>query len=548
MRTTWTLCAVILVVGICPDHTRADDGSTYEAATTADPKLPRAELELLLTPLTKDQLAVEAKAWLEILQDKVQQISDGELAVMYKSQEIKKAKAQATAAEEASQAAQDAETARAAQDASGPGAGEQAAEAQQAADAAAAEAQAAAEEARLAEEKAAANQAAKAAEEAAAKRVQEEGAAAPGAGETATAAGAVNAKAQIKTALLEDLNELRTQRTALIDRTNVVLDAWDEKGGDSAEYRKYVAAVSGIRLDVSDAGAAWTTVAGWVTSPEGGIRWGLNLLKFLATLLGFWILSIIVGKVADKALGASRNLSSLIRDFLSKAMRRIVLVVGIVVALAALEINIGPLLAVIGAAGFVVAFALQGSLANFASGIMILVYRPFDVGDVIDAGGVSGKVSSMNLVSTTIKTFDNKVVIVPNNSVWGGVITNVTGSRERRVDMVFGIGYQSDIGKAQSIMENIVKEHPLTLDEPEPVIKVHELADSSVNFICRPWAKTADYWNVFWDVTRSVKEEFDKAGVSIPFPQRDVHVYHEGKERPIAEVASGAGKHAVKNV
>jgi small conductance mechanosensitive channel len=217
----------------------------------------------------------------------------------------------------------------------------------------------------------------------------------------------------------------------------------------------------------------------------------------------------------------------LLRDFLAKIVRRTIFAVGLIVGLTALEINIGPLLAVIGAAGFVVAFALQSTLGNFASGLMILMYRPFDVGDVIDVAGVSGKVESMNLTSTQIKTFDNKVVIVPNNSIWGGIITNVTGSNLRRVDMTFGIGYGDDIAKAQSVLEELVRKHQLILDEPEPVIKMHELADSSVNFICRPWAKTPDYWTVYWDITRSVKEEFDRRGISIPFPQRDVHIYQE---------------------
>ena len=195
--------------------------------------------------------------------------------------------------------------------------------------------------------------------------------------------------------------------------------------------------------------------------------------------------------------------------------------------LAALDIDVSPVLAAIGGAAFVVAFALQGTLSNFASGVLILTYRPFDVGDVVDAGGVSGKVESMNLVSTHILTFDNKLMVVPNNKIWGDVITNATGTSQRRVDMVFGIGYSDDIDKAQAILEKIVGNHEKVLKTPEAVIKVHELADSSVNFVWRPWVRTADYWTVYWDITRQVKSEFDKNGVSIPFPQRDLHVYQE---------------------
>jgi small conductance mechanosensitive channel len=157
------------------------------------------------------------------------------------------------------------------------------------------------------------------------------------------------------------------------------------------------------------------------------------------------------------------------------------------------------------------------------------MYRPYDVGQVIEAAGMKGKVDSMNLVSTTIKTFDNQIVIVPNGEIWGGVITNVTGSDTRRVDMKFGISYSDDIAKAAKILEEIVSSHELVLKDPEPVVRLHELGDSSVNFVCRPWAKTADYWTVYWDVTRSVKERFDAEGVTIPFPQRDVHIHQTAK-------------------
>ena len=151
---------------------------------------------------------------------------------------------------------------------------------------------------------------------------------------------------------------------------------------------------------------------------------------------------------------------------------------------------------------------------------------PADYADRVYAG-VLGKVESMNLLSTQLRTPDNQLIIVPNNSVWGDVITNVTGITERRVDMVFGIGYSDDIDKAQKVLEDIVNEHELVLKSPEPVIRLHELADSSVNFVCRPWVRPNDYWDVYWDITQQVKRRFDAEGISIPFPQRDVHVYQE---------------------
>jgi small conductance mechanosensitive channel len=348
------------------------------------------------------------------------------------------------------------------------------------------------------------------------------------------AAGAVEAVKEAKSGLLKDINALRMERTGIIDRLNVVLDALEKKGGEVELHRVYIAAVSGIRLDVSDTSAAWATVHGWATSEEGGVRWLLNLAKFLGTVFGFWIFAIVLGKAANKLLGASKNATVLMQDFMTTAVHRICIGIGIIVGLSALEVNIGPLLALIGAAGFVVAFALQDTLGSFASGIMILLYRPFDVGDLVDLAGVTGKVAKLNLVSVTIKTLDNKIVIIPNNAVWGNVITNATGSKERRVDMVFGIGYSDDMEKAQTLIENILETHPLVLKDPEPVVRVHELGDSSVNFVCRPWSKTDDYWTVYWDVTRGVKEAFDANDVSIPFPQRDVHLYQVANENPVA--------------
>lgn len=334
---------------------------------------------------------------------------------------------------------------------------------------------------------------------------------------------------QKKTEYLSTAAELREQRTALVDRLDVVLNEWEKKGGDVESFRKYVIAVSGLNVDVSDASATWVAVKGWLISKEGGQRWLWNIAKFLLILFAFWILARIVGRVADHVVSRWGNTTMLMREFIKKTIRKIVVTIGAVVAVSALEVDVTPLLAAIGAAGLVVGLALQGTLSNFASGLLILAYRPFDTGDVVEAGGISGKVESMNLLSTHIKTFDNKHVIVPNNDIWSGVITNATISTTRRVDMIFGIGYDDDLDKAEAILTRIVTEHPLTLSDPEPTIKLNELADSSVNFICRPWSKTSDYWTVYWDVLRSVKNEFDREGISIPYPQRDIHVHQHSE-------------------
>jgi small conductance mechanosensitive channel len=336
---------------------------------------------------------------------------------------------------------------------------------------------------------------------------------------------ALKAEGDKKTKLLESVTDLQEQQTALADRFVLVIEAFKAKGGKVEDYEAYIKAISGVEVDISDASATWTVVAGWLASAEGGLRWAKNISMFFVILLISWFLAKLFGKAARKAVVKLESASELLKDFIVNITRKIVFVIGFVVALSMLEINVGPLLAAIGAAGFIVGFALQGTLSNFAAGIMILVYRPYDVGDLVDIGGTFGTVEAMTIVSTTLRTLDNQKVIVPNNKIWGDIVTNVTGTRQRRVDMVFGIGYSDDIAKAQKILEEILANHEAVLKDPEPVVRVHELGDSSVNFIVRPWVKTENYWDVYWDVTRSVKERFDAEGVSIPFPQRDVHMH-----------------------
>jgi len=336
---------------------------------------------------------------------------------------------------------------------------------------------------------------------------------------------ALEAEGDAKTELLESVTKLKEQQTALTDRFNAVINEFKLKGGTIEDYQAYVKAISGVEVDVSDASAAWTVITGWLISSEGGIRWAKNIVFFLIVILLSWVLSNIIGKAVQKAVVNIRSASELLKDFIVNISRRAVFVVGFIVALSMLEVNIGPLLAAIGAAGFILGFALQGTLSNFAAGIMILIYRPYDIGDLIDVGGMLGKVDAMTIVSTTLRKPDNQKVVIPNNMIWGDIITNITGTSKRRVDLVFGIGYSDDMAKAQAILEDILANHESVLKDPAPVVKVHELADSSVNFVVRPWVATENYWDVYWDITRSVKERFDADGVSIPFPQRDVHMH-----------------------
>ncbi len=328
-----------------------------------------------------------------------------------------------------------------------------------------------------------------------------------------------------KEALLEQLKKLQEDQIKITDRINLILKELQSKGGDVADLQSYLDAVSSAKLKPADSSIMLTSLTGWLESPEGGIRWATNIGLFLVTLFIFNLLAGMFSRITAKAVSRLKNTSNLLKEFFVGLVRNLTKAIGLMVALTMLEVNVAPLVAALGAVSFIVGFALQGTLSNFASGLMILIYRPYDIGNVVNVAGMTGTVDSMTLVSTTLKLPDNQTVVIPNNSIWGSTIINVTGSVTRRVDMVFSIGYDADIAKAETVLMDILQQHPLVHKTPEPIIKVHELADSSVNFVVRPWANTDDYFDVYWDVTRKVKERFDAENISIPYPQQDVHIH-----------------------
>jgi small conductance mechanosensitive channel len=197
----------------------------------------------------------------------------------------------------------------------------------------------------------------------------------------------------------------------------------------------------------------------------------------------------------------------------------------IVAAINKLGIQTTSFIAIIGAAGLAIGLALQGSLANFAAGVLMIVFRPIKVGDFIEGGGTTGTVEEIQIFSTQLKSGDNKTIIVPNSKMLGGNIVNYSTKETRRVDMTFGIGYEDDIDKSRSVIQGIINKDERVLKDPAPLVVVSELADSSVNFTVRVWTKSADYWGVFFDTTEAVKKQFDAEEISIPFPQQDVHHY-----------------------
>ncbi len=256
-------------------------------------------------------------------------------------------------------------------------------------------------------------------------------------------------------------------------------------------------------------------------------------LKLVAAILvlviGRWLARKITNVI--RKLLVKQQIDITLVNFLENIIYYTLLIVVVIAAAGQLGINTASFLTIVGAAGLAIGLALRDSLSNFASGVMLILFRPFRVGDVVNAAGVTGKVETISMFTTIMNTPDNQKIIVPNSAITSSTITNITANETRRVDMVIGIGYEDDISRAKDILARLIEEDERILSDPAPTIAVSELADSSVNFVVRPWVKTPDYWNVYFDLTEKIKKTFDAEGISIPYPQTDVHLY---QEKPLA--------------
>ena len=254
-----------------------------------------------------------------------------------------------------------------------------------------------------------------------------------------------------------------------------------------------------------------------------GIDLGLALLIFFIGRFAVRMLVRMIRKGMQKN-GVEKTLETFVCNLVNSAL----LIVVIIAAIGQVGIQTTSFIAIFGAAGLAVGLALQGSLSNFASGVLIVLFRPYKVGDFVEAAGISGTVEQVQIMTTVFKTGDNKQVIVPNSQIMDSIITNYSANDTRRVDMVIGVSYDDDLDKVRKTLEEIIAADDRVLQDPAPTIAVSELADSSVNFIVRPWVATADYWAVQRDMTEAIKKRFDKDGISFPFPQQDVHLYKAG--------------------
>lgn len=253
------------------------------------------------------------------------------------------------------------------------------------------------------------------------------------------------------------------------------------------------------------------------------IQYGVNVISAILILfIGNLVVKGVAGSVANVL--KKKEMDKAVVDFIHGLVRYTLFIIVLIAALSRIGVQTASVVAVIGAAGLTVGLALQGSLSNFAAGVLIVAFRPFKSGDYVEIGGVAGSVDSIQIFQTVLKSPDNKMVVVPNSAVIGGAITNYSRHETRRVDMVIGVSYKSDLQKTKRVLRETLEKDPRILKDPDMTIGVLTLADSSINFVVRPWCKTSDYWTVYFDSMQAIKEALDANGIEIPFPQMDVHL------------------------
>ncbi len=274
--------------------------------------------------------------------------------------------------------------------------------------------------------------------------------------------------------------------------------------------------------NISDLGFDWNQLL--VLAQTKGIDFGINLAIALAIFyVGKFVISLVVRGI--RKVMHRQEVEKTLETFVCNLVRMVLLVVVIIAAIGQLGIETTSFIAIFGAAGLAVGLALQGSLSNFAAGVLIVLFRPYKVGDFVEAAGIAGVIEQVQILTTVLKTGDNKQIIIPNGQIMDSIITNYSANDTRRVDMVVGVSYNDDLDKVRATIKDLVAAEDRILDEPACTIAVSALADSSVNFVVRPWVKTSDYWGVMFDLTEAIKKRFDKEGISFPFPQQDVHLH-----------------------
>jgi len=280
--------------------------------------------------------------------------------------------------------------------------------------------------------------------------------------------------------------------------------------------------------NLPDLGFDWAEA--WFLVKTTGVDFAVNVfIAIVIFYVGKWVVNLIISGLL-KAMKKG-DMDKTLRRFIANLARMLLMLFVIIAAINQLGVQTASLIALIGAAGLAIGLALQGSLANFASGVLIVLFRPYKVGDFIEGAGIAGSVEEVQILTTVLKTGDNKQVIVPNSQIMGSTITNYSANDTRRVDLVVGVSYDDDLDQVRKELELLVAADDRILDDPAVTIAVSELADSSVNFVVRPWVKSADYWGVKFELTEAIKKRFDEVGISFPYPQQDVYLHNVSADR-----------------
>ena len=394
-----------------------------KSLTTKNSQLSIDQLELLIMPFTKDQIAVEVDAWFDLLREKAQEISNTEISI-----------------------------------------------------------------------------------------------------QTLEESGHVKSNTDIeKEKLVIVSTKLKTEQSNIINRLETVLDAFDDKGGNSTPFRQYINAVGEINLnfrDVEEINLRFTT---WLKSPEGGIYLGIKILKFSSILVTAVLISTRVGKLFDSALYRIKSISNLLRGFAIIIVKRSVLFAGGLLALASIGVNLGPILAIAGGISFILGFALQDNLGNVASGLMLLITRPFDIGDEVKLGGYWAYVDSISIASTKLKDFGGNVVTLPNNIVWGGDIINYTHADIRNVKLGVNIKFNQDVDEINKIWLDLATSHPKVIESPEPRISLwNDTYDYHIRVGLSAWSQTHDYWAVYVDLLKGLQKRLQDQNIELAVPTQEI--------------------------
>ncbi|MEO1560436.1 MAG: mechanosensitive ion channel family protein [Cyanobacteria bacterium J06632_19] len=323
------------------------------------------------------------------------------------------------------------------------------------------------------------------------------------------------ADSKLKNQLVANVTEAQSERTAIVDRFKVVLDELELKGGDAKSYKQYIQAINTVEVDLQDTEGIGVRLIGWLQSGEGGLRWAINLAKFVGIVLASIIISQILAIFLKRFLVKFDNVSALMREFAIMLVKRGGVVVGFMLALTALEISLGPILALLGGASFVLAFALQSNLGNFASGLMMMLYKPFDVGDEVKINGIWGNVADVTLANTKIKGWQGQLFSIPNNVVWSGTIETLTQGETRGVTLLLRISLEEDLQRVHNLIVEILKSHPKVLQDPAPSTFVWQIEEYFISLYVSAWATKEDFWGVHADAVRMIQERFLLEGIPV---------------------------------